>query len=248
MVSLPFSWLWPGSPDPTEADWRACTDPDVLLRYVRGRTSARKLRLFACACCRRLDQLLVDDRSRQALSTSERYADGTATEDELRTAQRALKTAWDEVVAGREAVELEGKLITVRAEAWAAQAVMKAVALESPESAWSDVKRAALEVANWDLDAARKLSMATWEAVVRDIFGNPVRPVQLEPEWLQRNGGCVKELARVIYEERRFEEMPILADALLDVGCYDETILGHCRAETGHMLGCWLVDSLLGRK
>src|SRR4051812_34635061 len=110
MVSLPFSWLWPGSQAPTESDWQTCTDPDVLLRYVRDRTSARKLRLFACACCHRLDHLLVDDRSRQALDISERYADGIATEDELRRAQRALKTAWDEVVAGREAVELEGKL------------------------------------------------------------------------------------------------------------------------------------------
>ena len=40
----------------TEQEWRDCGDPQKMLEFLRdnGRVSERKLRLFACACARRL--------------------------------------------------------------------------------------------------------------------------------------------------------------------------------------------------
>ena len=54
--------------------------------------------------------------------------------------------------------------------------------------------------------------------------------------------------ARTIYEERHFEEMPMLADALEDAGCTNDDILSHCRGPGPHVRGCWVIDLLLGKE
>jgi hypothetical protein len=81
-------------------------------------------------------------------------------------------------------------------------------------------------------------------AVLRCLF-NPFRPVAIDPSWLTSD---VLALARSIYDERAFDGMPILADALQDAGCDNEHILNHCRSEGQHVRGCWVVDLLLGKK
>ena len=80
--------------------------------------------------------------------------------------------------------------------------------------------------------------------ILRDIFGNPFRPVSFAPAW--RTDTAVS-LARQMYESRDFSAMPILADALQDAGCTDEEVLGHCRGPGPHVRGCWVVDLLLGK-
>lgn len=83
--------------------------------------------------------------------------------------------------------------------------------------------------------------------VLRDIFGNPFRPVALDPAWLSWNNATVSALAQSIYCDRAFDRIPILADALEDGGCHDPDILGHCRGPGPHVRGCWVVDLLLER-
>ncbi|MFO0826348.1 MAG: hypothetical protein U0792_25050 [Gemmataceae bacterium] len=80
--------------------------------------------------------------------------------------------------------------------------------------------------------------------LVREIFGNPFRPVTPESEWLT---STVVQLARGIYDERDFTRMPILADALQDAGCDNADILDHCRGTSPHVRGCWVVDLVLGK-
>ena len=80
--------------------------------------------------------------------------------------------------------------------------------------------------------------------LLRDIFGNPFRPVAFAPEW--RTDTAVT-LARTMYESREFSAMPILADALQDAGCDNPDILDHCRGEGPHLRGCWVTDLVLGR-
>ncbi|MBA4191171.1 MAG: hypothetical protein C0467_24590 [Planctomycetaceae bacterium] len=80
--------------------------------------------------------------------------------------------------------------------------------------------------------------------LLREIIGNPFRPVSLDPVWLTSD---VVALARGIYEERAFDRMPILADALQDAGCDNADILDHCRGNSPHVRGCWVVDLVLGK-
>jgi hypothetical protein len=53
--------------------------------------------------------------------------------------------------------------------------------------------------------------------------------------------------AQLIYEERRFADLPSLADAIEEAGCDNADVLAHCRAGSEHVRGCWVVDLLLGK-
>ncbi len=77
---------------------------------------------------------------------------------------------------------------------------------------------------------------------IRDIFGNPFRPVTFDPRWRTSD---VVGLAQAIYDDKAFERMPILADALMDAGCEEEQIIAHCRGDGPHVRGCWVVDLVL---
>jgi hypothetical protein len=83
--------------------------------------------------------------------------------------------------------------------------------------------------------------------ILRDIFGNPFHPVPIDPVWLTWNDGTATKIAQGIYEEKAFDRMPILADALEEAGCTNRDILAHCRSGGEHVRGCWAVDLILGR-
>ncbi|MBP3955674.1 hypothetical protein J8F10_10315 [Gemmata sp. G18] len=79
---------------------------------------------------------------------------------------------------------------------------------------------------------------------MRDVFGNPFRPITFLPEW---RTSTLLALAQQMYDSRDFSTMPILADALGDTGCEDEEILAHCRGPGPHVRGCWVVDAISGK-
>jgi hypothetical protein len=72
---------------------------------------------------------------------------------------------------------------------------------------------------------------------------NPPRRVIANATWLTRT---VLALGRSIYDDRAFDRLPILADALEDAGCTNQVMLEHCREGGEHGRGCWVVDLLLG--
>jgi hypothetical protein len=83
---------------------------------------------------------------------------------------------------------------------------------------------------------------------IREVFCNPVRTLTVDPAWLTWGDGIVVRLARAAYDERRFDDLPILADALEDAGCADAELLGHLRGPGPHVRGCWAVTLLLGKE
>jgi hypothetical protein len=67
------------------------------------------------------------------------------------------------------------------------------------------------------------------------------------PVWLCWHGGTIPKLAQAIYDERAFDRLPVLADALEEAGCTDADLLGHLRGPGPHVRGCWALDLLLGK-
>ena len=82
-------------------------------------------------------------------------------------------------------------------------------------------------------------------AFIRDIFGNPFRPVAADPAWLTP---AVRSIAAGIYEGGAFDRLPVLADALQEAGCANADMLLHCRTPAEHVRGCWVVDLVLGKE
>jgi hypothetical protein len=103
-------------------------------------------------------------------------------------------------------------------------------------------KEGALALAESDERVKRQEAELERATLVRCIFRNPFRPVAFDPRWFT---STVIDLSRAAYEERAWERLPILADALMDAGCDDEQVLDHCRGPGPHARGCWVVDAIL---
>jgi hypothetical protein len=83
----------------TEQEWLDGIDPQPMLDFLHGRASDRKLRFFACACCRRIDHLIQENRLRRVVETSEQYGDGLALRPQL---VAAFEAALDLPFPGRQ--------------------------------------------------------------------------------------------------------------------------------------------------
>jgi hypothetical protein len=219
----------------TEDEWVACTNPLPMLDSLAGGTSDRKLRLFACGCLRHIWHLLSDERSRMAVEIAEHYADGTASRDKLINARDGA----------REAVQ-QFKWPTGPDSAWraasAAQSATRDTGMSAARNSFCDASRAPnLRDTNQFDDGEIEHEVT----LLRDIFGNPFRPVTFNPSWRTLS---VVRLAQTIYDERSFDKVPDLGDALERARCRDEAILNHCRESGEHVRGCWVVDLVLGKK
>jgi hypothetical protein len=217
----------------TEAEWLTCEYPETMLKHIRSK-NLRKCRLFACATCERL-RPLVTAVGFKVLDVAERFADGLATQDEIKAAQpsepgwsMAFGTTKDAGSAVAFTVELLEEMY------------------DDPEKK-EDNLVGCLFAYRWAAMATNDVP-AEWRHqsnLLRDIFGNPFRPVAFSIEWLT---DTALSLARQMYESRDFSAMPILADALQDAGCDNENVLNHCRERGEHVRGCWVVDLVLGRE
>jgi hypothetical protein len=211
----------------TEAGWLRATNPDGMLLHLRGGASDRKLRLFTAACCRRVADFCNDEGLLSLVEVAERYADGGGPCQPDRAGLERLP------VRGRSRLMVTLATTLNPGAAWAG-------AWQVDAAAWQ-----AVAAAGGDRDAEREAQAA----LLQELFGNPfkLRPT-IDPSWLRWNDGVVPRLARSIYDERRFDDLPILHDALLDAGCDEQALLDHCRSPGPHARGCWVVDLLLDKE
>jgi hypothetical protein len=235
----------------TEAEWLACGDPTPMLVFLHGRVWDRKLRLFACACCRLASRLMRDRHCRDAVEVAERFADGDASEDELRAAQPIIHCDTDSpgsaaflvTVARYDRPSILQRFGVINL--FGPDEAKERRLIEICSSEFRFPVDAASTVASRARNAGHDLDQPRQAALLRDIFGNPFRPVACDPAW---RTSAVVALAQGIYDERDFANMPILADALEDAGCDNEDVVAHCRDPKGtHVRGCWVVDLILGK-
>jgi hypothetical protein len=229
--------------DLTLADWEASVDLVPLLAFInrRGRTSncrssfARKMRWFACACCRRIWHLLSEASNQEAVRMTEGFAAGQESTTELyRTYEVQLQ-----------ALRSPSEIRTGRVK----EVALTALYTASPH--YSDAIRAAvhsvraLTEGNLHPEAIRQQETTFQINALRDLFGDLFYSRHMQPQWVLANGGAVRRLAEAIDQERAFERLPVLADALEEAGCAESMILGHCRGGGTHVRGCWVIDMLL---
>ena len=225
----------------TEAEWLTCTDPTPMLEFLRSKASDRKLRLFAVACCQKVCDSMTDEQTRKTVVTAERFAEGSADEGELFASRIAIP------FTSTGAVHHAARLATQNAAEQPVNASEAAICA-AKSRAYAAVARNPIEAIAIYLSAFFG-ERAAQAALLRDIVANPfttLRPIQAAwPSW---NDSTVLRIATGIYEERAFERLPVLGDALLDAGCDDEPLLSHLRDVGPHALGCWALDLMLDKE
>jgi hypothetical protein len=223
-----------------------------MLRLLPSGKWRRKRLLLVCAAWRLVWASLPEGRSLQAIEALEHLAE----EDDIAQQHEAECMAMQIEEPYWSLVWEESGQFQPR---WAPQTAALAATMLFSTAALDrgDAYLAAEAEAERVLDKVRQDGEATLDAwnrqlallaaCVRDIIPNPIRRSPLlPPTVLAWNDGAVVRIARGILEERAFDRLPILADALLDAGCNDEVLIAHCHSHGPHHLGCWALDQILG--
>ena len=254
-----------------EQDWLICDDSIPMLEFLQtgfgapfdslsrevdsrnerdcgtpsGKATQRKLRLFACACMRRVKVLGGSDRD-HAIRISEQYADGLVDQAALEAAFVPVRKLPKPIPSDADfALSVFGPTDM----AWEARLIKVFLTL-GPELDVQAVARKAAEIITHcegaDYLSGRGRNERSQQAhLLRDIFGNPFRPVPLDPSCLNDK---TRSVAKTIYEKGQFANLPLLARALKqDAGCANRDLRDHCQWPIQHVRGCWVVDLVLGK-
>jgi hypothetical protein len=231
----------------TEAEWLTATKVTLpVLHWLRRRGSERQFYLAAAAFVRRVEQRLEDPRCHDLLRLVEEFADGRAAREQLARARRGLE---NELYERQTALEPEGLSLSLASKRLGPY--FAAVWVAEPSGAWEALCNAQEAAGR---GGKRAETGPRHVALLHDIFGNPFRPVTVDPAWLAWHGGAVKRLAEAVYDERQLPgghldaaRLAVLADMLEEAGCSDPDLLSHLRSPGPHVRGCWPLDAILGK-
>lgn len=244
----------------TEQEWLTLSErPRALVGKMVGKGRSRLMYLCATACCRRVAHLMPDPRCLKTVEVAEAFADRKAKKEELEAAYGGLdavletldRGAWPPATNGAGArlqavnsvcqMRTADKYFAARTSQVAVIAAACAV-LPAGEPYVRDV-----EVAH----RSRAPEEAAQVALFRDLFRQAFVPVLFERAW---RTPLVVSVAQAAYDERRLPRgeldavrLSVLADALEEAGCGEETVLAHLPSAGPHVRGCWALDLALGK-
>jgi len=217
----------------TEEEWLTSADMESMLNCLvtvrfpkvepcNWHEGERKKRLFVAGCLRRVAALLPAEY-RALTELIELHADGLVD-----------VTTRRKVVSAAERVE------------WDHNNLLFAINYDDIGLFCHHAASIATEAIPGGGDNTRNAESLKHAALLREIFGNPFRPVGFDPAWRTSDAMA---LATGIYDGRAFDRMPILADALQEAGCDNDDLLRHCRdPDANHVRGCWALDLVLGKE
>jgi hypothetical protein len=209
-----------------------------MLRSVEGTGTERQFRLVMCAALERIWPAIKDVRSREAVEVVRRFADRRATKEQLEEASRKAFAAYrNSSASGMDAAAGNAAYCVTYSRSDRGVSVAHAV--------FADIKG----VCRRDKRFSAAAEVAVHCRLFRCVFGDPFLPRRgADRSLLEWNNGVVRQMAKVIYREQRWPDLPVLADALEEAGCDEAGMLEHCRDGGLHVRGCWAVDGLLGKK
>jgi hypothetical protein len=198
-----------------------------MLHHLGASHADRKSLLLTCACIRRHWEVLADE-GREWVLLAEDFIEQRLPHADL------FSDDWDGAMR-------------IAGEDWGAW--------DGTSGAIDQLWCAYYEVDDYDTLTGNR----EWEAerrqqafLLRDIFGNPLRPVSMVAGLLVP---IVQALGQDAYNNRRLptgtleaERLAVLADALEDVNCDNAALLTHLRESGPHVRGCWAVDLILGKE
>jgi hypothetical protein len=215
----------------TEAEWLASEDPMAMLAHLRAPFDGRKMLLLDCACLSRLNGRLpaiCQEWASVAALVAEREAapDHLWSHGLINNSGRLCDALWESIPeddSDSDLFNIVYAIVNVCGRMWSLN--IPSVCFSPGNAYWRAERRA-------------------HAGFIRCLFGNPFRPVAIDPGW---RTSTVVALAEGVCADRAFDRLPILADALQDAGCEHPDILAHCRSDGPHVRGCWVVDLLLGK-
>ncbi|CAN5608835.1 hypothetical protein BH11PLA2_BH11PLA2_06720 [soil metagenome] len=220
----------------TAEEWLSARNPSQMLEYVGGKVSQRKLRLFALECCRQNIDVIDYPHFHKAILLAEKLIDGTLSESDRAASESEINLAAD--------VSEEDFGDCGRFQFVSSDILRSRFDHETAASCAYELRAQWWRGEHSFVGLEEELTVEQSD-FIKDIFGNPFRPVAFNPAWRDSNS---VPIAQAMYASRDFTAAPVLADAIEDAGCTEAAILDHLRDPAAvHVRGCWAVDLVLGK-
>lgn len=254
-----------------EREWFHETDPQGLLEFIGHRMSARKVRLFTIACCQTLFSFM-NSLQRRALHIAENYADGWASDKDLRESLQSLllnkgsshedgqKLAQEDLARALHVALFSEKLM----DWYTSPEMLRDVqgltpysrkAFSSPfnyaimTSIYLAQAMASIAKAGYGTPAQEDILRTAFDLharILRHVVGNPFSDAAEKVATISRERPHLRLFAARIYLTTSFYDVPILARLIIEEGLMSSQIVDATQEDLGYVKGFWLVDAAAG--